>query len=158
MIGFIVTLILVGLLLIFAEVLILPGVGIAGILGLLSLGTACFCSFTQLGSIAGAVVAGICLVSIVVMTVYALRAKTWRRLSLDTKIDAKAVSAELPLSVGDKGKTLTRLAPFGSVRFGDTVVEAKALEGMLDPGLNVEIVMIDDTRIYVRPVSEEDIF
>ena len=35
--GFIVTLILVGLVLIFVEVLLIPGVGIAGILGLLSL-------------------------------------------------------------------------------------------------------------------------
>ena len=36
--GFIITLILVGLVLIFAEILLIPGVGVAGVLGLLSIG------------------------------------------------------------------------------------------------------------------------
>ena len=44
--GLIVTLIIVGLILIFAEVLIIPGVGVAGILGLLSLGGSCFYAFS----------------------------------------------------------------------------------------------------------------
>ena len=35
--GFIITLILVGLVLIFAEILLIPGVGVAGILGILSM-------------------------------------------------------------------------------------------------------------------------
>ena len=38
----IVMLILVGLVLIFAEILIIPGVGVAGVLGLLSLAGSCF--------------------------------------------------------------------------------------------------------------------
>jgi membrane-bound ClpP family serine protease len=40
----------------------------------------------------------------------------------------------------------------GSVRFGDTVVEVKAIEGMIDPGCDVEVVMIEDKKIYVSPV------
>ena len=40
--GFIIVLILVGLVLIFAEILLIPGIGIAGVLGLLSMGGSCF--------------------------------------------------------------------------------------------------------------------
>ena len=60
------------------------------------------------------------------------------------------------VAVGDKGRTLTRLAPMGSVRFGDNVAEVKALEGMIGPGEVVEVVMIEDNRIYVRVVLEEE--
>ena len=47
------------------------------------------------------------------------------------------------------------LAPMGAARFGDNVVEVKALEGMLDPGTPVKVVLIEDNKIYVRPLSEE---
>ena len=57
--GFIITLILVGLVLIFAEVLLVPGVGIAGILGLLSLAGSCFCAFTQIGTTTGVIVTAV---------------------------------------------------------------------------------------------------
>ena len=52
----IVMLILVGLVLIFAEILIIPGVGVAGVLGLLSLAGSCFYAFYEYGNVTGALV------------------------------------------------------------------------------------------------------
>lgn len=153
--GFIITLILVGLVLIFAEILLIPGVGIAGILGLLSMGGSCFYAFSQLGPVAGAIVTAVNALLITALTVWVLRAKTWKRFTLNTNIDSKAVSSDGVLSVGERGKTVTRLAPMGMVRFDDDSVEVKALEGMIDPGVDVEIVMIEDNKVYVRPVREE---
>lgn len=154
--GFIITLILVGLVLIFAEILLVPGVGIAGILGLLSLGGSCFYAFTQLGTTAGTIVTAVNVVVLVAFTVWILRAKTWRRMALQTEIQSKAVPTESSvLSVGDKGKTITRLAPMGTVRFGELVVEVKALEGMIDPDVDVQVVLIEDNKIYVETVGEE---
>ena len=150
--GFIITLILVGLVLIFAEILLVPGVGIAGILGLLSMGGSCFYAFYEFGNTVGAIVTAINAVLIVALTVWVLRAKTWKRMSLETNIDSKAVEGAT-LSVGEKGKTLTRLAPMGSARFGNYVVEVKALEGMLDPDTPVEVVLIEDNKIYVKPIE-----
>ena len=152
--GFIVTLILVGLVLIFAEILLIPGVGIAGVLGLLSMGGSCFYAFHELGTTAGAIVTGVNAVLIAALTVWVLRAKTWKRMSLETNIDSKAVEG-VSLSLGDKGKTVTRLAPMGSARFGNYIVEVKALEGMLDPETPVEVVLIEDNRIYVKPVGTD---
>ncbi len=152
--GFIVTLILVGLVLIFAEIMLIPGVGIAGILGLLSLGGSCFYAFAEMGNTAGGIVTTINVVLLVVMTVYVLRAKTWKRMSLEKNISSKAVE-NITVSVGDKGKTVTRLAPMGSARFGNYIVEVKALEGMMDPETPVEVIMIEDNRIYVKALREE---
>lgn len=153
--GLLISLIIIGLLLLFAEILLIPGVGVAGILGLLSLGGSCFYAFNQMGSTAGAVVTAVNVLLVIALSIYVLRAKTWKRLTLDTNIDSKAVAADLDIEVGDKGVTITRLAPMGSARFSGLIVEVKALEGLLDPGVDVEVVLIEEGKIYVRPVVEE---
>lgn len=154
--GFVITLILVGLVLIFAEILLIPGVGVAGILGLLSMGGSCFYAFYEFGNTTGAIITAVNVVLVVVLAVWILRAKTWKRMALETNIDSKAVSSEASvLAVGDRGRTLTRLAPMGSARFGDYVIEVKALEGMLDPNVDVEVVLIEDNKIYVKPLFAE---
>lgn len=154
--GFIIVLILVGLVLIFAEILLIPGVGIAGVLGLLSMGGSCFYAFHELGTTTGIIVTAVNAVLIVGLTIWVLRAKTWKKFTLDTNIDSKAFSLEgAKIAIGDRGKTVTRLAPMGTVRFGEDTYEAKALEGMIDPGTEVEIVLIEDNKIYVEPYSDE---
>lgn len=154
--GFIIVLILVGLVLIFAEILLIPGVGIAGVLGLLSMGGSCFYAFHELGTTTGIIVTAVNAVLIVGLTIWVLRAKTWKKFTLNTNIDSKAFSLEgAKIAIGDRGKTITRLAPMGTVRFGEDTYEAKALEGMIDPGTEVEIVLIEDNKIYVEPYSDE---
>ena len=154
--GLIISLVIVGLILILAEILLIPGVGIAGVLGVLSMGGSCFYAFHEFGNLTGGVVTGINAILLVVLLVCVLRAKTWKRMTLETNIDAKAVDDESAVvAVGDKGRTLTRLAPMGSVRFGDNVAEVKAIEGMIDPGTDVEVVMIEDNRIVVRTARDE---
>ena len=102
----------------------------------------------------GYVVTGINVLLLIALTVYVLRAKTWKRFTLNTNIDSKAIVPDDVPVVGDKGKTATRLAPVGMVRIGNHTFEAKALEGMIDPGVSVEVVLIEDNKIYVSPVNE----
>ena len=136
----------------FAEILLVPGVGVAGILGLISMGGSCFCAFHQYGNTVGAIVTAVNVLLLIALVIWVLRAKTWKRMTLETNIDSKAVSSEAAvLAVGDRGKTLTRLAPMGSARFGNYVVEVKAVEGMLDPNIEVTVVLIEDNKIYVKP-------
>lgn len=149
--GLIIALVLVGLVLILAEILLIPGVGVAGILGLLSLGGSCYYSFYEFGNLTGGIVTGVNALLLVITLIYVLRAKTWKRMSLETNIDSKAVDDDSSyIAVGDKGQTVTRLAPVGMVRFGERTVEVKALEGILESGTDVEVVMIEDRRIYVN--------
>ena len=155
--GLIITLILVGLVLVLAEILLIPGVGVAGILGLLSLGGSCYYAFYEFGSLVGGIVTGINALLVVALTIYVLRAKTWKRMSLETSIDSKAVdNGSTYVSIGDIGQAVTRLAPMGTVRFGDKVVEVKVLEGIVAPGSKVEVVMIEDGRICVSIYYENN--
>lgn len=154
--GFAIVLILVGLVLIFAEILLIPGVGVAGILGLLSMGGSCFYAFHEMGTTTGIIITVINALLIVGLTVWVLRAKTWKRFTLDTNIDSKAFSLEgAKIAIGDRGRTITRLAPMGTARFGEDTYEVKALEGMVGPGTDVEIVLIEDNKIYVEPYTDE---
>ena len=154
--GFIIVLILVGLVLIFAEILLIPGVGVAGILGLLSMGGSCFYAFNQLGTAPGIIVTVINAVLIVGLTIWVLRAKTWKRFTLNTNIDAKAVIFDdNTIASGDTGRTVTRLAPMGTAIIGNETYEVKALEGIIDAGVEVEVVLVEDKKIYVKPVSED---
>lgn len=154
--GFIIVLILVGLVLIFAEILLIPGVGIAGLLGLCSMAGSCVYAFYELGTTAGIIITVINALLITGLTFWVLRAKTWRKFTLNTNIDSKALNLEgEKIAIGDKGRTVTRLAPMGTALFGEETYEVKALEGMIDPSVDIEIVLIEDNKIYVQPVEEE---
>ena len=150
--GLIITLILVGIVLIIAEILLVPGIGVAGVLGLLSMGGSCWYAFYEFGNITGAIVTAVTTLVLVAFAVIVLRAQTWKKMTLNTKIESKVNNMPIELRVADRGRTVTRLAPMGSVRFGNEVVEVKALEGMIDPDIDVEICLMEEGKIYVTPI------
>ena len=150
--GLIISLILIGMVLILTEIMLIPGVGVAGVLGFLSVGGACYYAFYEFGPLVGVIVTASNAVILILLLIYVLRAKTWRKFELTTNIDSKAVASEDVPEIGDKGRTTTRLAPIGMVRIGKHTVEAKALEGMIDSGVDVEVVLIEDNKIYVSPL------
>ena len=147
--GLVITLIILGLLLLFAEILIIPGVGVAGILGLICMGGSCVYAFMEMSQATGVIVTAVNAVLVVMLTIWVLRAKTWQRLALNTNIDAKAVVPEVDVVPGSKGVSITRLAPMGMARFGDLKLEVTAREGIIDPGVEIEVVEVDGIKVYV---------
>lgn len=152
--GLIISFIVIGMVLILTEIMLIPGVGVAGILGFLSVGGACYLAFCEYGTLTGIIVLASNAVVLILLLIYVLRAKTWKKFTLTTNIDSKAVSTEETIAVGDVVRTVTRLSPMGAVRFNNKVVEVKALEGMIDSGVDVEVVLIEDNKIYVSPVNK----
>lgn len=148
--GLIIALIILGLVLLLAEILLIPGLGFAGILGLVSMGGSCFLAFHDHGTSTGLLVLAIILLLLISMLVWVLRARTWEKMSLKTNITSKAVVPEVKVSVGDKGVAITRLAPMGNVRFGDNMLEVTSMEGILNSGKEVEVIMIDGHKVFVK--------
>ena len=155
--GLVISLIIIGLLLMFAEILIIPGVGIAGILGVAAMAGSCVYAFLEIGQTAGVIVTAVNAVLLVVITIWVLRAKTWERLALATNIDSKAIVPEAEVAPGTVGVTVTRLAPMGTARFGDLRMEVTAREGIIDPGVEVEVVEVDGIKVYVCAVSPKTV-
>jgi len=88
----IISLSILGLLLIIAEIILIPGIFVAGTLGLVSIGAACWLAFDGFGPDAGYITIAANAVLAVVCAVLSLRSKTWKKLSLHTEIDSRTDS------------------------------------------------------------------
>lgn len=152
MTALVITLIIAGLLLLGAELIIIPGFGIAGILGVASIVASCWIAFTSISTTAGVVVILVNIALVIATTILMLRSKTWKKLSLNTNIDAKVDSAPVQkgISIGDTGITLTRLAPAGKVKIGENVLEAFTRDSLIEPGQNVTVTEIDGNKVFVK--------
>lgn len=151
----IISLILLGILMLLIEMLLTPGVGVAGILGLCSFAGSCWYAWTEMGQDTGLTVLAIIVVLLVIETVWMLRSKTWKKLELGTVIDAKVNQEGELLQVGMTGRTATRLAPKGTARFGETSCEVHSDgNAMLSPDTDVRICRIEDNTIYVTPLND----
>ena len=116
----IIILILVGLLMLILEVLVIPGSGIAGIVGFILMAAGIWLAYTRISVEAGHITLAVTLGINLVGLVLALRTKTRKKAMLETKIDGRARDLKLPdLKVGDKGKTVSRCAPMGKAVFFD---------------------------------------
>lgn len=157
MVALIITLIVVGLVLLIAELLVIPGFGIAGILGIASLVASCWIAFDSLGQTAGLLVIAANILFTVIMTVFTLRSRTWKRLSLKTNIDAKVDTTPQAKGIqpGITGISLTRLAPGGQARFGEITAEVSTRDALIEPGKPVIVSEIEGNRIFVKQNEKE---
>lgn len=143
---------MVGILLILAEIFLIPGVGVAGILGVLSMAGSCYYSFKTLGTTGGIIVTILNIVLITAAIIFFLRDKTWKRLELKEVIDSKGVDEPL-IAVGSEGISTTRLAPMGSARICDKNVEVTSLEGMIDSQTEIVVERVENNKIFVRKAA-----
>lgn len=150
------SLIFAGILFMLVELLLVPGVGIGGILSLTSLGAACWYTFAYIGSGPGWTVLVLVLVLLVVSICTALRARTWKRFELNTEVTSKVNTESSSLHPSDRGTAQTRLAPIGTGRFGDVVCEVKSYNNsLIAAGTALEIVAIEDNQVIVKPLTQQ---
>ena len=125
----IIALVLIGVLLLVAELVLLPGFSVAGVGALLAFGVAIFYAFFEYGVLWGVVTLTVTVVLAVIAVFVSLRSNTWQRLSLKTTIDSASTPTpqQNNIRMGQVGITLTRLAPMGKVRIGEVTVEAMIL-------------------------------
>jgi membrane-bound ClpP family serine protease len=153
----IILLIVLGILLFIVEFLLIPGVTIAGIGGAILMGVAVYMSYKTHGNTVG----NYTLITTLILTIggfaYALRARTWRKLMLKKDIEGKVeVGLENDtIKVGDRGESITRMAPVGKVLINGLVVEGKSQRGFLDQHTPVEVIKVLNTQVIIKPIKEE---
>lgn len=152
----IITLIILGLLLILAEILIIPGFAITGILGIGSIVASCYFAFVEYGNLGGAITIGINIILLIFFVVLSLRSKTWKKISLTTNIDSRSdsVPEEKGIEIGSKGVTITRLNPMGKARINSVTLEVVSQENLIDPNMEIEVSYIEDNKVYVKNINE----
>lgn len=147
-------LILIGIILMLVEMLLVPGVGVAGIFSLASLFAACWYTFSCIGYSEGWWMTALVLVMLVVMAAVILRKRTWRRFELKTEVNSRVNEESSLVKVGDRGVAQTRLAPIGSGRFGAVSCEVKSSDNsMIDAGTPIEVVAVENNQVIVKPLE-----
>ena len=146
-------LIAVGFLFLLLEILVLPGTNIAGVVGFVLLAIGIWQAYAVYGGMAGTITLLATLFLSAVTLYYALKSKTWNKAALHKNIDSKVnvVDAD-KIKAGDKGKTVSRLAPMGKAEFGGEYYEVNALGQFIDPGTEIEVVKIENNKITVKKI------
>jgi len=153
----IILLIILGILLFLVEFFLIPGVTIAGIGGAVLMAIAVFMAYRTHGASVGNYMLLTTLLLTIITLVFALRAKTWKRLMLSRNIDSKFEVGlqDEGIKPGDTGESMTRLNPIGKVMVNGITVEAKSIKGFVDQNTKIEVVKVLTTQVIVKPINIE---
>lgn len=144
-------LIILGILLILIELLIIPGVTVAGLAGFILIGAGVFFGYQAHGVPTGNYMLLGTVGALVILTVTALKLKTWQKFGLQSTIESRVGGLdEMTVKAGDAGKTVSRLAPIGKARFGSELFEVRSDGGYIDAHNEVVITRITGNKIFVE--------
>lgn len=148
----IIALIILGLFLLVVEFFMIPGITIAGIGGFLLIIYAVISAYTQYGTVTGHITLLFTALASVATLAISLRARTWKRVTLENSIDSKAVDdLENTIRPGDEGITISRLAPAGKAQINGLVVEVTTLGELVNPNTPIEVIKVESSKIIVKP-------
>lgn len=143
-------LVVVGVALLVVELFFIPGFGLAGVAGFLSVaGGVCY-AYLKMGDLAGHITLA-CSVLLCAIAVYVfIKSKTLDKLSLKKNVDSKVdLISDTDVKVADTGETISRLAPMGKVRIGGKDYEAKSQSDFIDEKTMVVVVAIEGNKLIV---------
>lgn len=147
-------LILVGLVLIYLELLFVPGTTILGLIGLGLCLTGIYLSYTSLGSSTGNwVLAGTLMLSIVGL-VFSFRSKSWHRFSLKTANNSKVNEDYYSgLQIEMRGIALSDLKPIGKGEFNHKTYEVRSRGEYIASGSSIKITKVEGNKIIVETIT-----
>ena len=149
-----VALILIGLVLIIAEVIFIPGTTFAGfagaafgILGIVKI-------YMEVGSTAGHIALGTSLLAFGILFFVILKYNVWAGMSLTDTLTNKVNENSLDgLTVGDIGITKSVLKPVGKAVFNDAEYEVQTLGHYVDAGIPIRIRSIARLKVIVETIE-----
>ena len=147
-------LIIIGLTFIVLEILVIPGQGIAGIIGLIIMAVGIWQTYAVYGSTTGHIVLATSFILSVVSLVLSLRSKTWKKMMLNSEIKGRVNEIDAnKIKKGDKGKSVSRLVPAGKAVFGDEYYEVHTYGTFIDQNVEIEVVKIEQNKIFVKQIK-----
>ena len=162
-----------GVILIFLEIFVIPGFGIAGILGILAvvLGLS-FALVDNTGlsfDFEGLDVLGEALLLVILSMLVAFIISLWltskigvgkgvfRHLALESVQEREAGYVAVPTTdtsvIGATGLAATDLRPSGKVRIGDVLYDAVAEFGYIEKGKTIKVTRLENAQFYVEELK-----
>lgn len=146
-----IVLVVVAILLFLAELFIVPGISIAGILSGCCIIYANYYAFSEFGTTIGLLTLFASAISFIGSLVWFMKSKTLDKLSLKKNITSTINrNAEEYVHTGDLGIATTRLALIGYANFNGNIIEVKSTAEFIDAKTPIKIVRIIDGIILVE--------
>ena len=145
------TLLIIGLILVIAEILFVPGTTIVGIIGVLVTAVGIYYAFVTFEK----QVAGMVLVAALVLNfgalLYGFRTGAWKKFALKSAIKSRAFDDRLKgLVVGMQGIAVSDVKPFGKAEIGEGIYEVKSESGFISVGTTVFITKLENNTIIIK--------
>lgn len=152
--GYMLLLLIFGVLFLVTELVLLPGVSIGALLSIVCYGSAIYLGFDH-STTMGVVMIVAAAVSALAASVFSLRAKTWQRFALNKEIQSTSMpSPAEELETGARGVTISRLSPMGKVEIQGRMYEAKSVDAYIDPKTEVEVVGFENFSVIVKKINQ----
>ncbi len=146
----IIILIALGLLFLLLEVLVIPGTTLAGIAGFGLLFVGLWQTYVSKGVAAGHITLAATIVVTIVSLYFSFKAGTWKRMALKTTSDGKMDQLEgLSIAIGDKGMTVSRLAPAGKALINNEIIEVHTFGEFIDQEVEIIVISVKNNKIIV---------
>jgi len=150
----VISLVLLGLALIVAEIIFVPGTTLVGVVGFGFLIVGVGLSFRYFGTETGWITVGVTSVASGAILYYAFSANVWGKFSLKTSSEGKVNEGELDeLKVGAEGLTVSALRPIGKAELNNKTFEVKTQGEYLDSGKRIRVIKILSNQIFVEPIN-----
>lgn len=151
-------LIVLGFILLLIEILVIPGFGIPGIVGLFFLTAASYIAYKRLDPLAGIATTIGSLIVLGVFIKLLPRSKTWRRLHLEaTETKEKGFHSakdELRDLIDKEGISITVLRPSGTALIDNKRVDVVTEGVFIQENARIKVIKVDGSRVLVRGAEE----
>ncbi len=147
----IILLILVGLILIYLELIFIPGTTVLGVLGLILTGVGVYIAYDTHGTKTGSLVlAGAFFVTVIAL-VYSFKSRSWDRFALKGQ-NKSQVNEDYTDGLEENmvGTAISDLKPIGKAEFGDESYEVTTHGNHVDSGTEIRITSIRGNKIIVE--------
>ncbi|MDI9412718.1 MAG: NfeD family protein [Bacillota bacterium] len=150
---------LLGLILLFIEGFIIPGFGIVGILGIVSVVTSIILVFgdIQVALISLSIALTVSIIAFAFLWKNIKNTKFWKRLVLSHS-ESKELGYRAPSSyehlLGKRGTAISTLRPAGTIVIEDNRVDVVSEGGFISVNSLVEVVATEGTKVIVREIED----
>ncbi|MFA9389095.1 MAG: NfeD family protein [Prolixibacteraceae bacterium] len=148
-------LLILGIVLLLVEILLIPGISVAGIGSVITLIISIVFAFQYWGNFGGILVLLSVIIFVPVLIYFLFKGRTMKRMILNSDIDGKVENIDQQfIHIGDVGETIGRLAPLGKAKFNGSSAEARSQGGYVEPKTKVKVIKIEGNTVIVEPINE----
>jgi membrane-bound serine protease (ClpP class) len=154
----IVVLFIIGIILILAEIFVIPGFGIAGISGITAVLVSLFFIFPNTTIAINVMVAVILFTLVIAIFMFKKigSSRLWRRISLESSSKNYYSSSSKKDYLNQEAETISKLRPAGTIKLEGKRVDAVSEGAFIEKGKKVKVISVAGSRVVVREISEEE--